>query len=228
METSLKKFLDSYLNFKIVGKKVTLPYWMNKLEQGIYGPLGGKGTPEKLRELVIESAKESGLGLKKMSGEEIHLFMKEKRLGLDCSGFAYQILNFLDLERGGDGLENSVIGVNGQMGISKTNADTITNADNSFPIEGYQQIKAGDMIRLNGGKHIAVITEVNDKEIIYIHISAFTKVKGPHLDRIKIINPELDLGGQEWSEKVSNGANYKDGFFHPNLGDGIRRLKIFA
>ncbi|MDP3888698.1 MAG: hypothetical protein Q8Q24_01500 [bacterium] len=226
MDSTLKNFLDQYFNFEIAGKKVTLPYWMNKLGKEIYGPHGGKGTPEEIRSDTLEAAEKENKDLEKMPLEEIYSFMKQNRIGLDCSGFAYQILNFLDLEKGGDGISNSVAGVNG-MGITKTNADALTNGINSVQVENLKEVRPGDLIRMDGGRHVMVIVDTNSKEIIYAHISASTKKEGPHLAKINIINPDGGIEKQNWEELSKDNRNYRDFALRLNLGDGIRRLKIF-
>lgn len=216
-----------FFNFKVVGKKVIIPYWMNKFEKEINGPYGGKGTPTEILEATLKAAKEQNMNLDKMSRVAINLFMKKNRIGLDCSGFAYQVLDFLDHDRGGDGLENTIVSVNGQ-GIRKVNADALTNNTNSTPLDDFSEIQEGDTIRLNGGKHIAFVVSAKDNEIIYAHISAMTKIEGPHMAKIKIIDSEKGLEEQEWEELAKDGTNYGELYFRPNLGDGLRRLKIWA
>lgn len=225
MDPSLKKFLDQFLNFRIGGKKVDMPYWMNDLKRGIYGPYGGKGTPEEIRAATLEAVKEENLDLKELSDKEIYQLMKKKHIGLDCSGFAYQILNFLDLQKGGDGLENSVEGVNGR-GIKKTNADALTNDINSIPVRSLREVKVGDLIRIHGGKHVAVIVDISDQEITFAHSSHKTKEDGPHLSRIKIVDSEKGIECQVWEEKTLDGREYCSAFLNPNNKDGLRRLKI--
>ncbi|MDP3954856.1 MAG: hypothetical protein Q8Q15_00645 [bacterium] len=227
-KSNLKKFLDKFFNFKVVGKKVIIPYWMNQLENEIYGPFGGKGTPVEILEAIFKAAKEQNMDLHKMSKVAINSFMTKNRIGLDCSGFAYQILNFIDLERGGDGLENSVVGVGEKMGITKTNADALTNNTNSIAIENLQEVKTGDTVRFHGGKHVMVITEADEKQIEYAHISSRTKIKGPHLARIHIKDLSLGLEDQVWEEETKDGKNWKETLFSPISGDGVRRLKIFT
>lgn len=218
MEQALAKFLDQFFNFKVFGKKVTIPYWSNKLDKKIYGPYGGKGTPKEILEATIEASKKENVNLKRMTSGQIYAFMKKNRIGLDCSGFAYQIFDFLDHQKGGDGIENSAVGVGG-TGIRKTDADSLTNNINTLPVATYSQIKTGDLLRLDGGGHVAVIVKNSPSEIVYAHISGKTKIEGPHLGKIKIIEKKKGLEEQVWSELTN---------FHPNLGDGIRRLKIWA
>lgn len=227
MEQNLKKFLNTFFNFKIGGKKVTIPYWMNKLDKKIYGPFGGKGTPEEIRKATYDAAIEDKIKLKNLNSEEIYKFMKKKRIGLDCSGFTYQLLNFLDFQKGGDGLDNTVAGTGG-MGIRKVNADSLTNSTNSLAVELIDQIRIGDTIRFRRGKHVAVVVSVSDQEILYVHISSFSEIPGPHLSTIKIIDKKRSLKDQIWLEKTIGNKNYGRQYFKPEFGDSIRRLKIWA
>ena len=218
MEPILEKFLNQFFNFKVFEKKVVIPYWMNKLDKEIYGPYGGKGTPQEILKATIEAARQESINLHDLSSGEIYAFMKKNRIGIDCSGFAYQILNFWDHQKGGDGIENSVIGASG-MGIRKTDANALTNNINTLPVTDYSQIKTGDLLRLDNGGHVAVIVRYSEDKIVYAHISAKTKIEGPHLEEIRIIKSKKGLEDQVWSEKIN---------FRPNLGDGVRRLKIWA
>lgn len=189
MGSSLKKFLDQFLNFQVLGKKVVIPYWMNKLEKKIYGPFGGKGTPEEILKATFAAAKKEKADLEKLDSGEIYLLMKRNRIGLDCSGFAFQILDFLDRERGGDGISDDVVGVDGG-GIRKTNAEALTNDFNTVPVGETEEIKIGDLMRFSEGKHVAVVVGVRENEITYAHISGFTRIEGPHLVKIKVANRE--------------------------------------
>lgn len=223
----MEEFLNQFFNFKVFEKKVVIPYWMNKLDKEIYGPYGGKGTTHEILEATIKAAKQEGINLHNLDSKEIYSFMKKNRIGIDCSGFAYQILDFWDHQKGGDGIENSVIGASG-MGIRKTDADALTNNINTLPVADYSQIKTGDLLRLDGGAHVAVIVKYSEDEIVYTHISAKTKIEGPHLGKIRIIEKKKGLEEQVWPELAKDGRNYGQRYFCPNLGDGIRRLKIWA
>ena len=226
MESSLKKFLEQFLNFKVVGKKVVIPYWKNDLKKSIFGPFGGKGTPEQIKQAVTEAALKVNLNLENLSPNEIHMLMKQNKIGLDCSGFAYQILNFLGKEKYGEGIENKVKGVNGQ-GITKTNADALANIENTIIVKDLKEVQVGDLLRFSGGRHIAVIVEKTPQNIIYAHISKRTETEGPHLAKIIITNPNLGLEDQEWQEKTKDKFNFGKKNYLPKQGDSIRRLKFW-
>ena len=58
METSkaLQDLFYQYTHLHIGGKEIVCPYWMNNLEKGIYGPIGGKGTPREIEEATTKEA----------------------------------------------------------------------------------------------------------------------------------------------------------------------------
>lgn len=225
--TPLEQFLDQFFNFEVAGKKVTLPYWRNDLGKGISGPCGGKGTPSQIHEAVLQAAASARRDVAQMSGEQIYALMRENRIGLDCSGFAYQILDFLDQQHGGDGIADKVQGVRGR-GVGRTNADALTNEVNTVPVPDLTQARVGDLIRLAGGGHVVVITQVDKKLITYAHISQKTQAEGPHLSRIEIVEPEAGLEGQRWLEMAKDGTNYGNKCFSVTKGDGVRRLKCWV
>lgn len=112
---------ERYLNLGVGGKKIKVPYFSNDIgiyfrelmeKAGIgavkiakaYGlykdrkiPFGwyrGKGTPEELEEAAVKLANQKGLDLESTSATSIREFMKETGLGIDCSGFVYEILAY--------------------------------------------------------------------------------------------------------------------------------------
>jgi len=227
MSSDIKKILDQFFNFKVAGKKVTIPYWMNDLKKGIFGPYGGKGTPNEIRQSTLEAARKGKIDLEKATPEQIYLLMKRNRIGLDCSGFAYQVLNLLDRQKGNTGIEDRIFGVGGK-GIRKTNARALCGPKNTLPVKNIGQVKPGDLIRLMRGDHVAVVVEADKGKIVYAHISGETKIQGPHLGTIKIVDFGEGLKKQGWNEQTKDGKNYGETYFYPQKGDSLRRLKIWA
>jgi hypothetical protein len=112
---------ERYRHLQIGDKKVVTPYFSNeigtyfrklmeqaglsgKMTAGVYElykkkqiPFGwyrGKGTPEELEVAVVELARQRCVDIKGGSSAGIMEFMKQTGLGVDCSGFAYEILAF--------------------------------------------------------------------------------------------------------------------------------------
>jgi len=63
-------------------------------------------------------------------------------------------------------------------------------------------------------------------EIEYAHSSYKRTVRqGPHTAIIKVVDAKKSLQEQQWQEKTPQGEAYSV-HFHPERGDGVRRLKI--
>jgi len=233
MAGKLKKFLRDFLALEIVpGKKVRLPYWRNKRLVGgrwQQGPEGGKGTPAQLRRITLEKARQAGLDLTKMKASQIRKFMRQKRIGLDCSGFAFQVLQFL--------FPGFWRGLKKAPGRSKNprrrfNAAALTSPANTVRVDKVENILPGDLIPFSfkGKKidHVAVVVEKRPKQIIYAHSSQKTKVEGVHLGKIKIISSGQNLAEQEWEEKIKTGESLKKFALQPLKERGVRRIKYGA
>jgi len=234
IETSkaLKDLFYKYTHLTLGGKKIRCPYWVNKIKKGLVGPLGGKGTPEQIVDVAEYQANKDGFDFQAASEEEIINFLLKKKIGVDCSGFAFWMLNALDLAKGGDGIANDITGSKGRFISARANVAMLTDEKVSIPVE-LKEARVGDMIQLRGRKHVAIITKIfKDGEEIraieYCHSSCLTEINGVHSSEVKIINPQGSLKDQLWKEKTKDGENYGTVSFLEQLGDGLRRLKIWA
>ena len=205
----LSSFLEQFFSLEVVpGKKVRIPYWRNRLfPRRIQGPFGGKGTPQEIKKATLQKAREAGVNLREMSEEEIRKFMKQKRIGLDCSGFAFQILAFL-FPGFWQGLKMAP--GRSKNPIRRFNAQALTSEENTSPVKKVKDIKMGDLIPLSflGKKtdHVLVVVGKTDKEIIYAHSSQKTPITGPHLGKIIVTDSNAGLEKQKWLEKTRKGA----------------------
>lgn len=235
-ETSkaLQNLFYQYTHLPIGGKEIVCPYWMNNLEKGIYGPIGGKGTPKQIEDVTAAEAEKEKIDLSKMNAEKIVLFMRMKRIGVDCSGFVFWMLNALDLEKGGNGIGDDIPGNRGKVVEYRANARILTDDKVSFPVNSVSEIKPGDIIRMRRGKHVAVILSIfyeKDKifKLEYAHSSGnvHTKLSGVHKAEINIIDQDRGLELQEWLEEVNQGKKYNQ-FLFPQEADGVKRLNIWG
>lgn len=233
VETSpaLQELFYKYSHLFVGGKEIACPYWVNSLKFGIFGPHGGKGTPEEIIETTLLEAKNHKKNLEEMSEEEIISFMKARKIGVDCSGFAFWMLDALDKEKGGNGIADDIPGSQGRYLKARANASMLTSDEVSIPVE-LRNIRVGDTIRIHGGRHIVVIISVIRQEnvmkkIEYVHSSSKTEEYGVHKAEIVIVDGDKDLEFQDWLEKTKEGESYKDIYFDPKNGDGIKRLKIW-
>lgn len=225
---ALQKLFAKYTHLPLGGKEISCPYWRNDLKRGIFGPGGGKGRPEEIVEITEQEAKKEGLDLGKMNEEEIISFMEKSRIGIDCSGFVFWMMDVLDKEKGGNGITDDIPGCQGKF-LCRANVKMLTSEEVTLPIEKVKDIRVGDIIRLHGGKHVTIVIRVTRvREIEYAHSSGLTETSGVHSGRIIINDPEQGLEKQSWQEKTDKGENYGHKYYLTTLGDGVKRLKIWV
>jgi hypothetical protein len=232
VDQNLKKFLDQFFQLKIAGKKVRLPYWRNKINfaglRRIQGPFGGKGTPAQIRQATYQKAREEKIDLEPYSAKQIRQFMKQKKIGLDCSGFAFQVLNFLQ-----PNFWKSLKMAPGKSKnpIKKFNANALTAQENTVKINKTADIKVGDLIPVGFCPnkkqidHIMIVVDKNNREIVYAHSSNKTKPSGPHLGKIIITDPQKPLEEQKWQEKLADGQPLLQLAKEPLKTMGVRRIR---
>lgn len=211
----LDDYLASFFSLEIVpGKKVRIPYWRNRITCGglsrIQGPFGGKGTPSQIKTATIDRAKKSAVELSKLTPAQIRKFMNQKRTGLDCSGFVFQVLDFLS-----PGFWKGLKKAPGKSSnpIRRFNAKALTSKENSVSVKRVEDIEVGDLVPLSWqGKidHVLVVIGVGSKEIVYVHSSQKTKITGPHKGKIEIINSKKGLDKQNWLERNQDGKLVSD------------------
>lgn len=229
---ALEKLYYEYTHLPIGGKLIRCPYWSNRQRVLLSGPFSGKGTPGQIIQATVEVAEKHELDLAKLSSSDIRRFMEHHRIGVDCSGFVYHLADALDKEKGDSGIFEHVEGVKGK-GPRKVNAYCFTNDKNSIRIELIGQIKIGDFIRFNAGKHIAIILRIKkDKEgipleVVYAHSGRLSAITGVHIGKFSVKNPNAGLNGQKWFEKTREGNDFFKAYFNREISDGIRRLKIW-
>ncbi|MDD4381798.1 MAG: hypothetical protein PHE21_00420 [Candidatus Dojkabacteria bacterium] len=115
----VRENIDRYLNLDISNQKISCPYAINFVEQeflslmkqsGIdeerikevhklykgnkskYGWYRGKGTPEELKSAFLEISKVRDFNIQNASPDGIRESMKLFGLGIDCSGYIYNVL----------------------------------------------------------------------------------------------------------------------------------------
>jgi len=228
--SALDNLFFQYTHLPIGGKQIPCPYWMNRLKAGILGPFGGKGTPQQIVQATLSAAQEEKIDLSKLSTEEILKLMSKHHIGVDCSGFVYWMLDAFDRERGGNGIADDIFCPDPPLKPTRANVATLASPQSVVPVD-LKEVKVGDVLLLNKGRHIAIITRVfREGEIIkkieYAHSSSKTEIKGVHKATVQINNPSLSLKEQKWEEKDKKGKSYsKTNFFGEK--DGLYRLKSF-
>lgn len=228
---SICKFIQDYVEMEVGGVVINCPYWMNKVISGkvtLRGFLNGKGDAESIRKELIRRLNNSPSdSVFPINPENLRKFARRERIGIDCSGFVYRVLDqLLRLGYGNTGYKSLDQVFNG--GITKTNAKRLTSIQYCTEITNIKDIKLGDMIRLWNGKHIAIVLKRGGNEILYAHSSSLsTKIQGVHTSIIQIIEVNKSLEDQQWVEETRTGKNFGKKYFHRESGDGVFRLKIF-
>ena len=152
--------------------------------------------------------------------------LKKNKIGIDCSGLAYHLLDFYSELFKKESIYEHLIGTDNKRGVRRVSANLLTSFPNSFPITNYSDVQTGDLIRLNSGKHVLFILKKTINQIHYIHSSDKTAIRGVHYGEIEIIDSSKTLDKQKWAEIDSVGKNYSSNF-NPENGDGIFRLFLF-
>jgi hypothetical protein len=180
--------------------------------------LGGKGTCDEIAKATIDTAKKQKVDLLKLTSKEIYYFQKKNHIGIDCSGLVYHLLDRLYFFKTGLSVFDHLIGTDNQHGPRRISANLFTDKINSFPITGYNDIKTGDLIRVDQGHHVIFIINQDKNVINYVHSSNKTKIAGVHLGQITIVDPQKPLNFQIWSDQTRDGKTY--------TADGIYRLLL--
>jgi len=232
IEQEIKNFIMQYTQMDIGGIVINCPYWMNKERNGkivFRGFANGKGGAQEIREELVKRYNQLPPELKfDLNQDNLRKFARRERIGIDCSGFVYRVLEeLLRLGYKNTGYENLDKVFSG--GINKTDAERLTDRQYCKELKNISAIEIGDVIRLWGGKHAAIIIQNDQKEITYAHSSWLsTKIQGVHTSIIQIIEVQKSLRDQHWMEETRSGENFGKKYFRPEEGDSVFRLKIFS
>ena len=239
-----------YSELTIYSQKVSTPYFINNIERYFYGGMRkvgisekkiaqfhklyknskilfawyrGKGTPEEIILATKTISNKVGLPLNHASKEVIREFMQLYGIGVDCSGFVYEVLR-LSFNKVGEEKKftESLNWKNGKIGASRAGVFVFSGRA-SIKVEP-KNIQPLDLILEKDGSgkydHMAIILRENSKLIIAqssigkspfgINISRFSIKKGLPIFEYQ---PEI---GNNW-EKL-----YRMGLLE------FRRLKILT
>lgn len=227
--------IDQYQNFKIGNAICSVPYYNNRTN-ALRGALRveiGKGSPKDIYDEVQQILIKNKLEEKDLISEELKRILVDNNIGLDCSAFAYYILNEESISIGKGSIDKHLSfpyskGILGKIKckirpIENTDVKTFTHNSNSKIVK-LSEIKSGDIITMTGGPdsndrdHILIINRIEYQNFIpstihYVHAVAWpTDGKyghGIHEGTIGIINTEKGILEQIWIENNKRGEeNY--------------------
>lgn len=246
--------MEHFLRLPIPDKDISCPYYNNRrgaVRAGLRVLIGKGEATEIVEEAKLVSMKEK-IDLFSLPSPEIKKFLVDHRIGIDCSGLAYYILNAESIEENFGPLKKRIafpqtknilrIFWNKLRPVENTGVLSLAHPKNSRQI-GLGDVQPGDfIIMLSTGpdktyNHVLVIwkTEYEEdalKTIQYVHSFAWpTDGKYNHGVRkgtIKITDKTKPLAEQSWEEQKKTGKeNVTEERAHEAGTVSIRRLNWF-
>jgi hypothetical protein len=221
--------------FDLYQRYENTPYYINRSKNKFLSSVNlGKGSPDEIDKFIKDNNNN-----KLIKGKNRYKFLEEKKVGIDCSGFVTHILNIIALKKRDKNIWEIIVKrTKNPIKIfyshkirpvsSKMNADTLTNEDNSISISKVKDIKPGDLIRMNGGKHVAIISQLNYNKGVLSKITYWQSTENIGVCESYIIvkNENKGLQDQEW-QKIK-GAEYQPIYLYKKKinSNGVRRLKL--
>jgi len=256
LHESTMNLINAYLHFGEGNAKVPVPYFNNRrsgVRHGMRGQIG-KGTVADINdELTIVALREK-VDIKKISDSELTQFLVKSNLGIDCSGFAYHLLNAESVNRCGSSIKKKLAYpyaknffvrflITAFRSVENTGVTTLANDKNSHIIP-LPQIQPGDFISMlytsketGERNHIVVIEKVeyeNDvpTSLYYVHSIAWPSDgefnHGVREGIIKITDTQKPIHEQRWIENgKTDEENYTQERARKADSTQIRRLNWF-
>jgi len=175
---SAQDTIDQYLHFKVGSAICSIPYFNNKVTKAraALRSLAGKGSPKEILEEVQSIMVKNHVDTNTLTSESLKKVLTDSNIGIDCSAFAYYILNSESLEIIKTSLKKQIFFPNANSLIGKIkcslrpveNCDVSTFAHNkNSRVVPLEEIKPGDIITMVGGldgndrNHVLVIYQVD-------------------------------------------------------------------
>lgn len=230
LSDGLANLIAGYLQLNYEKLETLTPYWRDKFpgdkEKNIRGFLGGKGRPREIADEVKKQLDLLPIEERPKTNGELFDWMKRKRIGVDCSGLAFALLKRIAEDKGDESWESRLVPTSGGNPQNekrfRTSARTLCGQENADEVARNEDLKLGDLVRLEGGKHVMVVLGETENDIWYMHSSALTEISGAHLGVMK--RKVEEIGKFEFDEQLKNGANLESLWEEEN-GDGVFRMK---
>lgn len=239
------EMVRKYQSLKIGNSLVCTPYFMNNVElffkslmqrAGVdtkqieevkktyrekevpYGWYRGKGTPQEIEEATETISKEVGLDLKVAGTKTILDFMKLYALGVDCSGFVYNVLSYGLDKNGLRGRLDEILSWSNIDNIGVHQAATFVFSGKASNLIQPLDIKPLDLILIKSRRsgqyvHIGLILEEPLGRLSVFQSTITKSPAGVRGDRIEIKNNKLKfsfrpkIGGvnNSWEKLLKEG-----------------------
>lgn len=242
--------IDQYLNFKVGNAICSIPYFNNKTTKVRAGLAvnSGKGSPKEIFEETESLLVKAHATKDSLTSERLKKILTDNNIGIDCSGFAYYVLNAQSIELGKGSLDKHISFVQASGFFRKVMASlrpienigvlTFANDKNSRVIP-LKEIQPGDIITMlddaeeNERNHILVIHQVEYQNFIpykihYSHTVAYPEdgLYGTGLKQgtIELTNLDKPITEQIWIENGNQGQSNRIFIRAKNSKTEVRRL----
>lgn len=249
--------INQYRNFHIDSAICSVPYYNNRVagRRAALRVEVGKGSPKDIYEELKHIFLKNKVDTKLLTSESLKKIMVENNIGIDCSGFAYYVLNEESLSRKKGSLDRRLNFIRANNILTRfiakfkpqTNVDVLTLADNrNSKIISIKDAQVGDIITMVGGaeggerNHILIINQIEYQNFIpvtlhYVHAIAWPTDgeygHGIHEGKIELTNLEKKLTEQRWIElEKDSSANADENYTFSRARQStteLRRLNWF-
>ncbi len=223
--------LNSYKHLPIGTHKILCPYFNNK-SAGLRSALPvlvGKGSPKEIVEEVEIISLKRGLNLNELDEKKIRHLLVDQKIGIDCSGFLYHILNEEFKAKKLGSLRKYLNFQGGPMRrllarlhpVKNTNVTLLADERNSISIK-MKDIQPGDFFVIIGSgkeddrEHTILTTKIDleDNNLLKIHYAHSLKWNsdtiyshGVRVGVIDIVKPDENILNQIWTENNKTGVD---------------------
>ncbi len=225
--------IDQYKNFSLGNSTCSIPYFNNKTtarRAGLRAEIG-KGSPKDIFDEAEHRAIPQRIDLNLLDSENLKKFLVDNNIGIDCSGFAYYVLNEESKNRGQGSIDKHlsfplskgiIAKIKSKMRpVENTDVQTLAHNKNS-KVVSVRELQVGDIITMVGGAeggerdHVLIIHQIEYQNFLpvtihYVHAVAWPTDgeygHGIHEGKIEIIDVGKNIVEQKWIELEKTGAN---------------------
>ncbi len=216
--------IDKYLHFKYGNAVCSVPYYNNKTRKARAAMKVevGKGNPEEILDEVRAIILKHRIDTETITNDQLKKLLTDNNIGIDCSGFAYYVLDAESKSLDKGSLAKKISLVESRGIFSKlfgrfrmpANIDVATLADDeNSRVIGMREVRPGDMITMiseeTNRNHILIVHKVEGNESIpkkihYSHAVAYPEngLYGSGIKQgvIEITKHEKSILDQRWVE----------------------------
>jgi len=244
--------IEQYERFAIAKAICSVPYFNNKVtrSRASLRTLTGKGSPRDIHEEIMGILIKGRVDQNILDSESLKKILTDNNIGIDCSGFAYYILNAESESQNKGPLDKHLHFVNchglfGKMRcalrpVENCDVSTLANDKNS-KVVSINELQPGDIITMQGGPenierdHILVIYQIEYQNFVptklhYAHAVAYPTdgIYGTGIKKglIQIADVSKNIIEQIWSENEKTGEENTIFVRAKSSNTELRRIKL--